>query len=343
MKLHRILTALVLSLALLLPSALAASQEQILVEKEDGTLVYSGTFLNVLGKTQGTLGQEFADKYEGTPYTYGGPGPITIYEVAPGEIFRSDILSPPNVVPLKLGADGALYWDEAKQMTDYYTGYVDEMEGVTGFSITQEGYYFLHPNDPTFLGDELIFVFHVTNGQGGTSTEESFAGFTDVKADDYFAQPVQWAVEAQITAGTSETTFSPKRECSTAEILTFLWRSQDCPAPAGENPFDNVAEDAYYADAAIWAAEQGLLEGTSFPEDVPCTRAALVTYLWKLAGSPDAGQSTFADVDAGQPYAQAVSWAVAQGITSGTSDTTFSPDATCTREQIVTFLYRAYA
>lgn len=344
MKLHRIVTGLGLSLALLLPNtALAASSEDILVKDSTGNLVYSGTFLNVLDKSQGILGQSFADKYQDTSYTYGEPGPVTVYEVAPGEIFRSDILAPPNVVPLKLGTDGALYVDEPKRSTEYYSGYVDEIEGQMGFSITQEGYYFLHPDDPTYLGNELVFIFHVTNGQGETSTQENFAGFTDVKSNDYFAQAVQWAVETEITAGTSDTTFSPKRECSTAEILTFLWRSQNCPAPTGENPFDNVAEGAYYADAAIWAAEQGLLEGPSFQGEVPCTRAALVTYLWKLAGSPAANQSTFDDVDASQTYAQAVSWAVAEGITSGTSNTTFSPDATCTREQIVTFLYRAYA
>lgn len=340
MKLTRIVTALAVSLTLLLPSAaLAAAPEDILVKDSAGNLVYSGTFLNVLGKTQGTLGQDFADKYEDTPYTYGVPGPVTIYEVAPGEIFRSDILSPPNVVPLKVEADGALYWDASKQNTDYYSGYVDEIEGLVGFSITEEGYYFLHPDDPTYLGNELVFIFHVTNGQGETQPEESFAGFTDVKADDYFAQAVQWAVEAEITAGTSATTFSPDTDCTTAQILTFLWRANGSPVPAGSSP--SVPAGQYYSDAANWALEQGLMD--AFNPDAPATRSATVTYLWKLAGKPAVDAAAFTDVDAGAEYAQAVAWAVQEGITAGTSATTFSPDNTCTRGQIMTFLYRDLA
>lgn len=340
MRLTRVITALALSLTLLLPSAaLAATSEDILVKDSAGNLVYSGTFLNVLGKTQGTLGESFADKYQDTPYTYGVPGPVTVYEVAPGEIFRSDILSPPNVVPLKVGADGALYWDSDKQNMDYYSGYVDEMEGLVGFSITEEGHYFLHPNDPTYLGNELVFIFHVTNGQGETQPEESFAGFTDVKADDYFAQAVQWAVEAEITAGTSANTFSPDTDCTTAQILTFLWRANGSPTPAVSSA--SVPAGQYYSEAANWALEQGLTD--AFYPDAPATRSATVTYLWKLAGKPAVEAAAFADVDAGAEYAQAVAWAVEEGITSGTGANTFSPDNTCTRGQIVTFLYRDLA
>ena len=164
--------------------------------------------------------------------------------------------------------------------------------------------------------------------------------FTDVAESDYYYAPIQWAVENGVTTGTSATTFSPASTCTTAQILTFLWRAVGSPAPAGENPFSDVAEDVYYADAAVWAHEQGLVSGETFNGDAPCTRSAVVTYLWKLAEEPEAEAAAFTDVAADADYAQAVAWAVEQGITTGTSDTTFSPDSTCTRGQIVTFLYR---
>lgn len=167
--------------------------------------------------------------------------------------------------------------------------------------------------------------------------------FSDVKSGDYFAEPVKWAIEKEITNGTSSTSFSPNDTCSTAHILTFLWRSQGSPKPAGTGSFTNLDTSEYYADAARWAKEKGLVSGNTFGANAPCTRAMVVTYLWKLAGSPSAGNSGFSDVPSSADYAKAVAWAVGQGITNGTSTTTFSPRDTCTRGQIVTFLYRAYA
>lgn len=167
--------------------------------------------------------------------------------------------------------------------------------------------------------------------------------FSDVKPGDYFAEPVKWAIEKEITNGTSSTSFSPNETCSTAHILTFLWRSQGSPKPAGTGSFTNLNTSEYYADAARWAKEKGLVSGNTFGANAPCTRAMVVTYLWKLAGSPSAGNSGFSDVPSNADYAKAVAWAVGQGITNGTSTTTFSPRDTCTRGQIVTFLYRAYA
>lgn len=172
---------------------------------------------------------------------------------------------------------------------------------------------------------------------------ESFVNFSDVKSGDYFAEPVNWAVENEITNGTSATTFSPNETCSTAHILTFLWRSQGEPEPRGTASFTNLNSGEYYSKAALWAKENGLVTGNTFGANAPCTRAMVVTYLWKLAGSPPAGNGGFSDVPIGSDYAQAVAWAVGQGITNGTSNTTFSPKDTCTRGQIVTFLYRAYA
>ena len=167
--------------------------------------------------------------------------------------------------------------------------------------------------------------------------------FTDVAADAYYAGPVAWAVEKGITSGTTATTFSPGTTCTTAQILTFLWRAKGSPEPAGKaSPFSDIKESDYYYKAALWAKENGLVSGTAFNGSAPCTRAATVTYLWKLAGSPSAAPASFTDVSSAAKYAQAVAWAVEKGVTSGTTATTFSPDQTCTRGQIVTFLYRAY-
>lgn len=174
--------------------------------------------------------------------------------------------------------------------------------------------------------------------EGNTTqpTVPTVGGFTDVKTGDYFADPVLWAVEKKITAGTSATTFSPNTTCTQGQILTFLWRAKGEPKPTG-----TVSGTQYYATAAQWGKEQGLTD--NFSAEADCTRAMVVTYLWKLAGSPKTGTSDFTDIPANADYAQAVAWAVEQDITSGTGNGQFSPNSTCTRGQIVTFLYRAFA
>lgn len=159
----------------------------------------------------------------------------------------------------------------------------------------------------------------------------------DVKTSDWFAQPVEWALGQGIAAGTGNGKFSPNSKCTQNQILTFLWRASGSPAPAGK-----VSGSEYYASALQWAKEQGLVNASLDPGS-PCTRADAVTYLWRLAGSPAAGSSDFSDVSNGAAYSQAVAWAVAQEVTSGTGDGKFSPDAVCTRGQIVTFLYKALA
>lgn len=177
-----------------------------------------------------------------------------------------------------------------------------------------------------------------------TTIVAKVGGFNDVLETDYYADPVQWAVDGNITSGTSATTFSPNATCSTAQILTFLWRAKGSPEPVdGEAlPFSDIKESDYYYKAALWAKENGLISGTTFNGNTPCTRASTMTYMWKLAGSPSASNSSFTDVSSTADYSQAVAWAVEQGITAGTSATAFSPNQTCTRGQIVTFLYRAY-
>lgn len=177
-----------------------------------------------------------------------------------------------------------------------------------------------------------------------TPSEEPEAAFTDVPADAYYAAPVKWAVEQGITTGTTDTTFSPNNTCSKAQILTFLYRANGSPESTVANPFTDVEEGSYFCKAALWAAEKGIVSGTSFEANTPCTRAMTVEYMWKAAGSPKASyDGKFGDVAKDADFAQAVAWALDSGVTSGTTDTTFSPANTCTRGQIVTFLYRALA
>lgn len=171
----------------------------------------------------------------------------------------------------------------------------------------------------------------------------SLTEFYDVFEDNYYAQAVQWAVEQQITTGTSSVAFSPNQTCTTAQILSFLWRANESPVVATNNPFTDVNVNNYYYDAVRWAAENELVSGTVLNGDAPCTRADTVTYLWKLAGSPQTELADFDDVPADADYAQAVAWAVKENITTGTGASTFSPNAICTRGEIVTFLYRAFS
>lgn len=175
-----------------------------------------------------------------------------------------------------------------------------------------------------------------------TNNEYADAGFSDVSADQYYAKAVNWAVAKNITAGTSTTTFSPDTTCTRAQILTFLWRASGSPKMTAQNNFTDVSESDYYYDAAIWASEKGMVTGTKFEGDTPCTRSATVMYLWQSEGSPQVGlKQMFTDVPISKNYATAVCWAVNNNITSGTSETEFSPNAICSRGQIVTFLFRA--
>ena len=171
--------------------------------------------------------------------------------------------------------------------------------------------------------------------------------FIDVPAGAYYYDAVYWAVEHGVTYGTSASTFSPDASCTRAQMVTFLWRAAGSPEPeTAVNPFADVSASAYYYEAVLWAVENGITNGTSattFSPDATVTRGQTVTFLWRNAGSPVVVGTSFEDVMADAYYATAVAWAAAEGITSGTSATTFSPDNACTRAQIVTFLYRDLA
>ncbi len=167
--------------------------------------------------------------------------------------------------------------------------------------------------------------------------------FTDVADTAYYKDAVLWAVRQGITSGTTDETFRPNANCTRAQLVTFLWRAAGSPKASGSSPFSDVAKDAYYYDAVLWAVENGITSGTSattFAPDAAVTRGQTVAFLHRAAGAPAASGADFADVDANSYYADAVAWASRQGITSGTTDKTFSPNASCTRGQIVTFLYR---
>ena len=171
------------------------------------------------------------------------------------------------------------------------------------------------------------------------------SGFSDVPQGAYYQDAVDWAAQNRITSGTGSTTFSPNEICTRAQAVTFLWRSAGQPDATGSSPFADVAASSYYNEAVQWAVTNGITSGTSaatFEPDAPVTRAQVVTFLYRNAGSPSAsGSTSFADVPADAYYADAVRWAVSQDITAGTSVNAFSPDESCTRAQIVTFLYRA--
>ncbi|PWL77259.1 MAG: hypothetical protein DBY24_08990 [Prevotellaceae bacterium] len=175
--------------------------------------------------------------------------------------------------------------------------------------------------------------------------------FVDVPADAYYYDAVLWAAENDITGGVDDTHFSPNAPCTRAQIVTFLWRAAGCPEPESLTSLSDVPADAYYAEAVAWALENGITtgtgDGTTFSPDVTCTRAQAMTFIYRSEQAQGGGmqgawmfQNPFSDVDLESYYGEAVMWAVANGVTDGTTATTFSPGADCTRAQIVTFLFR---
>ncbi len=184
---------------------------------------------------------------------------------------------------------------------------------------------------------EVIFMKANGNPQTGV--------FVDVATGSYYEDAVDWAVGNGITQGTDATHFSPDGICTRAQAVTFLWRAAGSPKPETRTmPFTDVPAGSYYYDAVLWAVENDITKGTSdttFSPNMTCTRAQIVAFLWRSEKSPAAGTANpFADVKSTAYYADAVLWAVKENITRGTTNTTFSPDADCTRSQIVTFLWR---
>lgn len=255
------------------------------------------------------------------------PHEITVLNLKPGSSVK---------ISGWFGANNYLLVDGAYEMgaswKEFSSGPVANMFGG-------QPYLFL-----TWVNDQTVYFKMGEKTVAPTPAQPTAPSFSDVAANAYYATAVKWAVEKGITAGTSSTTFSPDNTCTTAQILTFLWRANGSPEPSIQNPFTDVKESDYFYKAAVWAYEKGMVDGSSFGGNNPCTRSATVTYLWILSGKPFAATKVdFSDIPANADYAEAVVWAVEDGITAGTSATTFGPDATCTRGQIATFLYRDLA
>ena len=217
---------------------------------------------------------------------------------------------------------------------------------LTGYTPTRDGYTF----DGWYSNRELTIKVTSIKLTSNTTiyakwTAKSDMSFTDVADKAYYRDAVEWAVENGITKGTTATTFSPNATCTRAQAVTFLWRAAGSPEPKTSTmPFTDVNAGSYYYDAVLWAVENGITKGTSdttFSPNMTCSRAQIVAFLWRSEKSPAAGTANpFADVKSTAYYADAVLWAVKEDITKGTTNTTFSPDADCSRAQIVTFLWR---
>ena len=169
--------------------------------------------------------------------------------------------------------------------------------------------------------------------------------FADVSAEEYYYEAVKWASENGVTGGIGENLFGANLPCTRAQIVTFLWRAAGSPEPKGMSCFVDVSADAYYAKAVAWAVEEGIVSGTSattFNPDAVCTRAQSVAFLYRAFGEKVNKAAGFSDVSADAYYADAVAWAVENGVASGIGGGLFAPDQDCARGQIVAFLYRAY-
>lgn len=220
---------------------------------------------------------------------------------------------------------------------------------LSGYVPTREGYEFAGWYSDESLATKVTSTMLTKNttvyAKWTKNKVQSTNPFTDVSGNAYYRDAVLWAVEKNITSGTTSTTFSPDMICTRAQMVTFLWKAEGSPEPnSADCPFTDVAQNAYYYKAVLWTVEKGITAGTSattFGSDDIVTRGQAVTFMWHAAGKPETTSTNpFTDVSADAYYCYAVLWAAETGITQGTSAVSFSPVAPCTRSQIVTFLYR---
>ncbi len=266
---------------------------------------------------------------ETIPATGGGGGGGYTYYTIKATVGVNGSISPSGNVSVREGRDQTFTITPDK-------GYAVSNVKIDGKSIgAVKSYTFENVKKSHTI--EVIFMKANGNPQTGV--------FVDVATGSYYEDAVDWAVENGITKGTDDTHFSPDGICTRAQAVTFLWRTAGSPASkTSAMPFTDVPVGSYYYDAVLWAVENGITKGTSdttFSPNMTCSRAQIVAFLWRSEKSPAAGTvNPFADVKADAYYADAVLWAVKEDVTKGTTATTFSPDANCTRAQIVTFIWR---
>ena len=255
--------------------------------------------------------------------------------VVPGSLeYYADESEDPVTGPFQSGVDYYVTFELEKPSEDFFL-YKDAAVSVNG-----RGAYFS-------VGDYEIRVSQYMGAARPSSTPFRFDDVQDEKA--FYFQPVYWAYLAnpQVTKGVDATHFGPNQGCTRGQVVTFLWRAVGCPEPSGAaTAFTDVKPGAFYEKAVAWAVEEGITKGvtdTTFAPDDTCTRGQIVTFLWRFCGEPkpDSTETGFTDVSATAYYAKAVAWAVQDGVTKGMTETTFAPNATCTRGQVVTFLYRS--
>ncbi len=297
-----------------------------------GSYSFDGWYTKKSGGTKITTDTEFpADTtvYAHWTYTGGGGSSGYSYYTIKATAGTGGSISPSGNVSVREGRDQTFTITPDK-------GYAVANVKIDGKSIgAVKSYTFENVRRTHTI--EVIFMKANGNPQTGV--------FVDVATGSYYEDAVDWAVENGITKGTDDTHFSPDGICTRAQAVTFLWRAAGSPEPETRTmPFTDVPAGSYYYDAVLWAVENGITEGTSdttFSPNSTCTRAQIVAFLWRSEKSPAAGTANpFADVKSTAYYAGAVLWAVKEDITKGTTNTTFSPDADCTRAQIVTFLWR---
>ena len=192
-------------------------------------------------------------------------------------------------------------------------------------------------------GDNWYFTMPASDVKVSAEFAAPHQAFVDVPEDAYYADAVDWAVRNGVTNGVADDVFAPDSSCTRAQAVTFLWRAVGAPVTGGNCVFTDVDSSDYFYDAVVWAVENGITNGIGnslFAPDEVCTRAQIVTFLYRMAGSPETEGTVFGDVATDSYYASAVSWAVSGGVTNGVGNGLFAPDNICTRAQIVTFLYR---
>ncbi len=267
------------------------------------------------------------------------------YFIMPNHEVTFDVVTVPTINPVSVTVQTGLGGVASLDKTEALAG-----ETVTLTCIPQEGYRVAQ-----ILGAEVTYqgegVYTFVMPDRAVELQVLFLRnenpFLDVTEDRYFYAPILWAVEQGLTNGMTPTTFEPETTCTRSQVVTFLWRWMGSPEPeTTETPFVDLVETAFYYKAVLWAVEKGITNGmtaTTFEPEGTCTRAQVVTLLHRALGTPEpeSTEHPFTDLVETAFYYKAVLWAVEQGLTNGMTATTFEPETTCTRSQVVTFLYRA--